>query len=585
MYLWLHQSLAAMEAHTPAMRRAEAQLKTTPPGHAAIALVLGDNQRAGIEASAGGRSDTILLIRADPRTHTISMLSLPRDLRVPVWCPHRAQSLGVTRIDYAFAYCGPAGSLETVEKLTGLRISYLVTVDYHGFKEIVNDIGGIWLDIDRSYYNRNVGTASTDYSNIDLQPGYQLLSGGSALEFVRFRHTDSDFYRQARDQEFLRALKQQLARKFNPLELPKIVSTITHNVEIGGCSSCLGESTVLGYALFALTLPRAHLMQNYIQGATDVYVGGADELTAPPQSIAGSVYDFIHPAVPQAPSPARRHGPSPQPARTTVTVLNGNGVPGAAALAGSLLPRRRYAVQPPPLGAIANAPTMDYGASVVFYDPAKTASRTAAVALAQLVGGATVARLPRDPRLRAVDPGSALVLVVGRSFQGRLGASATRVPAANDSTIGPALASVRRDTTTGASLLGPLARRVPFALETPTVLEADSVPDTLPGDQPVRLYTIAPGRLAVRLVFRTGGNAYWGIEETDFASAPVLASPSLSRSIGGRRFQLYFSGSHLHMVVLLRGTDTYWVVNTLLDALSNKTMLAIAEGLRPLRGP
>ena len=87
---------------------------------------------------------------------------------------------------------------------------------------------------------------------------------------------------------------------------------------------------------------------------------------------------------------------------------------------------------------------------------------------------------------------------------------------------------------------------------------------------------------AVRLVFKTGANAFWGIEETNFPDAPVLSDTSFRHDLGGREFDLYYSGSKLHMVVLHANGATYWVVNTLLDDLSNETMLAIAKGLKPL---
>jgi len=462
LYLWFHQSLAAMHAHSSGVKLAQKRLDVTAPGRTAVALLLGDNQRAGLERSAGGRSDTIMLVRADPKTKTISLLSIPRDLQVPVYCPRQTAPLGTTRIDYAFAYCGPAGSLETVQRLTGLPINYLVTVDFHGFKEIVNQMGGIWLDIDRRYYNKDVGTAATDYSSIDLQPGYQLLSGGSALEFVRFRHTDSDLYRLARDQEFIRALKDQLSQHFDPLKLPGIVSAITHNVEIGACSSCLSDTTVLRYALFAITLPHGHLLQNAITQVSGVNVNGADELQASPTTIRAAVYRFTHP---EAALPA----------------------------------------------AAAPAPTI----------PAR--------------------------------------------------AIAT-----------PAVAQVRTDPAASRSLLDPVAARAGFALEVPTILEASSSPDMLPGDEPVRLYAIAPGRTAVRLVFHTAGNEFWGVEETDLSDPPALSDRNSTRRLGSREFQLYYAGAHLHMVVLRAGSASYWVVNTLLDSLSNQTMLAIAEGLQPL---
>ncbi len=86
----------------------------------------------------------------------------------------------------------------------------------------------------------------------------------------------------------------------------------------------------------------------------------------------------------------------------------------------------------------------------------------------------------------------------------------------------------------------------------------------------------------MRLVYRMGSNEYWGVQMTDWDDAPVLADRSLTRHIGGRTYDLYFNGAKLHMVALRTPKATYWVINTLLDRLSNETMLAIAKGLRPL---
>ncbi len=433
-YIWFHQSLLAVSATSPDLRRAAKELNVTLPGQATTALVLGDNQRTGIEASAGGRSDTILLVRADPRTKTISLLSLPRDLQVPVYCPRNPVAIATTRIDYAFADCGAAGSLDTVKKLTGLPINYLITVGFNGFKEIVNDLGGIWLNIDRSYYNKNVGTAATDYSNIDLQPGYQLLSGGSALEFVRFRHTDSDFYRQARQQEFLRALKDQVTQNFDPFKLPGVVSAITRNIRVAACPSCLSDTTVLRYALFAALLPPGHLIQNYISdtAVTPVNVGGADELQASSATIAQAVYQFTHPDVGASTAanraalgikPARRPRrtpPPPAPQKTTITVLNGNGVAGAAANASYLLAQRGYVTVLPAGNAEANAPSENYFDSQIYFDPSHPAARAAATALEALIAPAVIHPLPKSQSLRALDPGSMLLVVLGETFHDRL---------------------------------------------------------------------------------------------------------------------------------------------------------------------
>jgi len=143
---------------------------------------------------------------------------------------------------------------------------------------------------------------------------------------------------------------------------------------------------------------------------------------------------------------------------------------------------------------------------------------------------------------------------------------------------------VRYDASSGAELLRSLHGKVAFPLYTPTVLERNSYPDTQSGDKAIRRYWIdGHGKhKAVRLVFRTGGNEYWGIEETDWDDAPVLSDRSFRHSVGGREMEFYYSGSHLHMVVLRAHGATYWVVNTLLDSLSNETMISIAKGLKPL---
>ncbi len=83
-------------------------------------------------------------------------------------------------------------------------------------------------------------------------------------------------------------------------------------------------------------------------------------------------------------------------------------------------------------------------------------------------------------------------------------------------------------------------------------------------------------------MFKTGAGEYWGIEETNMPNPPVLADKSFQHNIKGREFQLYYSGSNLHMIVLRVHDKSYWVVNTLLDSLSNETMIAIAAGLKPL---
>jgi hypothetical protein len=87
----------------------------------------------------------------------------------------------------------------------------------------------------------------------------------------------------------------------------------------------------------------------------------------------------------------------------------------------------------------------------------------------------------------------------------------------------------------------------------------------------------------LRFVYAIGGTSdYWGVEEMHWTEAPILEGASVTRKLKGRTYRLYFNGSKLHMVAFESKGAAYWVVNTLLDKLSNETMLAIAKGLRPL---
>src|SRR5438093_660567 len=483
LYLWFQQSVAAIRCHESDCRIAQKRLVVTPPGQAAIALLVGYDYRVGDGTRVGARSDTVMLVRADPSTKTISLLSFPRDLIVPIYC--KTGFVTDDRINSAFSRCGSTGTLETVQHLTGLPVNYLIKVDFHGFKEIVDQLGGVWIDVDRRYYNRNVGSYATNFANINLQPGYQLLGGGSALEFVRYRHTDSDLYRLARQQAFVRSFKEQVAKNFDLTKLQGIVTSVTENVEVAACKACLSDTTVLRYALFAATLPNGHFFQNRINN-----VEGYSELRASTASIQDAVTQFVNPDVTIAKvANATALGKklktkTPPPQQTQVTVLNGNDVPGAAANASYLLAQRGYLMVLPPTGLAPNAPTSPYFHSQIYFDKKQKGAKEAAVALQKLLQPADVRPLPKDAQLRALDPGSMLLVIVGQTFHNTLPpAPVVDVPERTP-------AYVRYDRGPGDQLLRPLAAKVPFRLELPTILERSSYPDTLPSDKPVRLYWI-----------------------------------------------------------------------------------------------
>ena len=579
-YLWIHESAAALRPHTAEAKAAQARLDD--PKGAAIAMVIGYDHRAG-DGDAPSRSDTMMLIRADPVTKTISLLSFPRDLRVPIYCAGKnggaAVPYGTERINSAYSTCGLTGSLETVRHLTGLPINYLISVNFLGFIGVVNKLGGVWLDVDRRYYNKNVGTSETDYANIDLQPGYQHLTGKQALDFVRFRHTDSDLYRLARQQLFVGAARQQVAKSLGLSTVLGIVNTVTQNhymeVERGG--RAVNLSDIKKYASFAYNLPHGHVFQVKIQNIT-----GQNELSTSQSNVDDAVQQFLNPNVDEASVqtatalgrklPARKRTIPPR--QVTLTVLNGNGVAGSASNASYLLGQKGYVTVTPPSGQPANAPNWNYFHSKVYFDPARAGNgKLAGQQVAKLVGSADVE--PMTANIRPLANGALLTVIVGSTFHGEL----TPVVIPTAPTRQPP--QVRRDPAATRSTLFRLRKRLPFTLEYPTKLESSSNLDTGYGETPVRVYSLG-GQPTVRLTFRKGGLEYWGIQETRWADAPVLDDKSLTQRVNGRQFDLYYTGSHLHMVVLRDNGATYWVVNTLLDSLSNETMLAIARGLRPL---
>jgi LCP family protein required for cell wall assembly len=579
-YLYLHENVGNVQAHSKDVITASKYADVAPPaGQPATALVVGYDHRAGVESKLPSRSDTIMLIRADPNTKSMSLLSFPRDLRVEIHCPGRQTF--VERINAAYSVCGTTGTLETIKALTGLPVNYVITVDFRGFKQVVDKLGGVWMDVDRRYFNNNAGLVNgvNTFATINLHAGYQRLNGSEALDFVRYRHTDSDLYRVARQQEFVKAFKDQVSHSFSVTKLPALVHAVTSNVEVGQAGNKkIGARTLVRYARFAMGLPSGHVFQARIENTQNAGPFGA-ELSAPQSSIDAAVSDLMNPDV-AAPEKAsaqalgqklRRHGLPPQ--QVSISVLNGNGVAGSATNAAYALSQKGYRIVLPSIESLRNAPTWDYFHTKVYFDPARSGSVDAAHRVANLFGDADVARLPASLVTRA--NGAMLTTVVGSTFHGNL------APAPVDKTPKKEPPVIAFNPGATLPLLRPVRRRLPFRLQLPAVLERNSVPDRA---QPVTVYRIAKDHRALRLTFHSlaDGNIYWGIEETDWTDAPVLQQPNFKHTLKGREYDFYYSGPHLHMVVLRDHGATYWVTNSLLDELSNETMLAIAKGLRPL---
>lgn len=182
-------------------------LATVEGGDAQNILILGSDKRAGAEFEEDpGRSDTTMLLRLDPDRNAIAVMSIPRDLKVEI------PGYGTGKFNEAYSYGGPKLTLQTVKEMTGLPINHVVNVDFLGFVRAVYAIGCVYTDVDRRYFHSNVGVpADEQYAEINVQPGYQLLCGKKALQYVRYRHTDTDLVRSARQQDFISAARQRIS--------------------------------------------------------------------------------------------------------------------------------------------------------------------------------------------------------------------------------------------------------------------------------------------------------------------------------------------------------------------------------------
>jgi LCP family protein required for cell wall assembly len=564
LWLWGEQSLADTRPQTKEEKAAEKILDAVPPAdEAAVAIVIGYDWRKKEWKKEESRSDTIMLIRADPKAKTISMLSFPRDLLVEIPSCDGKPAYSA-KINEAFTQGGTKCVIETVRNLTGVPINYYVTVDFDGFNKIVNNLGGVYMDVDHRYFNDNTSGGEL-YSAIDLQPGYQKLGGATALSYVRFRHTDNDFYRNARQQEFVKAVKHQISGLSGVFALPGIVDSIAKSVTVGsGGGKALDFNSVLAYARLAYELPSGNLFQPRLENLSD---NSYFQLTAAEGEMERVVSEFMSPdpdaaekATTVATGGKPNTGPTGPPAsRVSVEVLNGNGVAGAADDAAFGLQQRGY-----PAVNGGNADALDYFKTRVLFDRAVQGSRPAALKMADLFGDAEV--VASDEPLESM-----LRVIVGTTFHGSL------APAPKDATPEHAPPAVVADPDSVRPLVQQAQKKSDFKVLLPTVRESASSLSSLGG---MRAYRLA-GHDAVRFVYNGPTELdYWGIQQTSWTEAPILEGPTLTRRIGDREYRLYYNGPKLHMVAFEENGGAYWVVNTLLDKLSNETMLAIAKGLK-----
>ena len=477
----------------------------------------------------------------------ISMLSFPRDLYVNI------PGHGVGKINSSFALGGPAKAIETVKALTGQPINYFVNIDFNGFVKLVDQVGGVYLDVDRKYFNKNTPGAAGSYSEIDLKPGYQRMNGKDALSYVRYRHTDSDFARIARQQAFLSELKRQTNRFGNLPEIPSYAGIFARNIT----TNIKSVPVLLGIMEQAITTDKDRIARAAITGNVTMR-NGASVVEAPASEVSLKVDQWLHPSFTQGTGAA-----VVSPNDVAVDVLNGNGALLSAEDASQQLRDKGWNAT-----SGGNAEAFGKSETVVLYADGK---RDAAQAIAKLFGPKTnIGALPKSEQSKDVD----LRVVLGESYDGQLAtavkpskAKAAR-PQANvvwTTSLVPLLSRVQK--ATGLKVMVPL--RVPSGSSLRIV-------------RSYRVNTGGQGPQALKMVFRVPSGTYWGYQILDWSDPPLLDGRTGVVNSGGREYSTFYDGKNLMRLAWQKDGVTYWISNTLDYQLSPETMYAIAKSARPL---
>jgi LCP family protein required for cell wall assembly len=186
-------------------------------------LLLGIDHRDG-EPVESSRSDTMMLVSVDPRSKSAVMVSLPRDMwvNIPGFYPQR--------INVAHSVGGPVAAARTVEANFGVRIHHWARVNFRGFEQLIDALGGVIVDVERPIKDDQYPIEGYGVARVYVAPGPQMMDGPRALQYARSRHSENDFGRARRQQKVLVAARER-ALQLNMLpKLPTLIGVIQKNL-------------------------------------------------------------------------------------------------------------------------------------------------------------------------------------------------------------------------------------------------------------------------------------------------------------------------------------------------------------------
>lgn len=181
-------------------------------------------------------TDTIIVASVNNNSNKISMLSIPRDLWLDM------PGYGSSRINKIYDTLKEKNGSEQaldilkngVENITNLSIPYYVKIDFEGFKKVIDTLGGVEIEVEKSIFDQAYPTPDGRYEVFSIDAGQQVLDGETALKYARSRHSTSDFDRAARQQQLINAIRDKAEQRdvfSSPLLLKQLYEDFTDNVE------------------------------------------------------------------------------------------------------------------------------------------------------------------------------------------------------------------------------------------------------------------------------------------------------------------------------------------------------------------
>jgi LCP family protein required for cell wall assembly len=266
-------------------------------------LIIGSDRRAdskdAFDRNNPPHSDTLLLVHLDPATGQTSVLSVPRDLLVTI-TTKSGQIYYPRKVNAAYTIGSLEGGTargaelvaETIEHLLHVKLNGVIDITFKGFIDVVDTLGCVYVNVDHRYLHENNGSPEENYSEINLQPGYQKLCYEKALSYVRYRHDDSDFVRVARQQDFIRDLREQVPAGNLIGEIDKVSKAVGKAVTSTFQSSASQLIELAKLAAFSQEKPLRQV--KFRAENVDAMIGGESYVTSSPSLIQATVKDFLY---------------------------------------------------------------------------------------------------------------------------------------------------------------------------------------------------------------------------------------------------------------------------------------------------